>query len=121
MKTPSLLFALLLPSAAILAEEPPKLVPRPVPGLPLPAEGAPASLLAPAVAAVPQAPVLMTNPDRARVLYIHRRASLPAELTKDLPVSNAMSASPATMLNERQGAVKIIPKAQVAQILTPKS
>ncbi len=122
MKISSLLLALLVPATALLAEEAPQLVPRPIPGLPAPTEGAEKATISPALPApaVPQASALMTNPDRARVVYIHRRATLPAELTKDLPVSKGTAAAPATMLNVRPGAVKIIPKAQVAQILTSK-
>jgi hypothetical protein len=64
----------------------------------------------------------MTNPDQARVVYIHRRSTLPAEMTKDLPVNNPATSAPATtMLHVRQGVVKIIPKAQVAQLVSPKS
>ncbi len=125
MKTSSLLLALLVPATVLLAEDAPQLVPRPIPGLPAPSEGAETAATstpapAPLAPVVPQASALMTNPDRARVVYIHRRATLPAELTKDLPVNKATAAGPTTMLNVRPGAVKIIPKAQVAQILTAK-
>jgi hypothetical protein len=122
MKTSSLLLALLVPATSLLAEEAPQLVPRPIPGLPAPTEAAETATISPAapVPAVPQASALMTNPDRARVVYIHRRATLPAELTKDLPVNKATASAPATMLNVRPGAVKIIPRAQVAQMLTSK-
>lgn len=121
MKTSSLLLALVLPATALLADEQSKLVPRPIPGMP--ALSAPAPVSAPASVAPVMSPgaVQIANPDRARVVYIHRRATLPMELTKDLPVNKATSASPATMLNVRPGAVKIIPKAQVAQIIIPKS
>ncbi|GEP42320.1 hypothetical protein [Brevifollis gellanilyticus] len=125
MKTSSLLLALVVSANALLAADAPQLVPRPIPGLPAPAEGAETATTtsaapAPLAPVVPQASALMTNPDRARVVYIHRRATLPAELTKDLPVNKATASAPATMLNMRPGAVKIIPKAQVAQILTSK-
>ena len=120
MKTRPLLLTLLFPSAAVLAADPPKLVPRPIPGLAAltPVEEAfkPA-----AVVVSPQpAPVLITNPDQARVLYIHRRATLPDALTQGLQGEQAAPTTAATMLQVRQGAVKIIPKAQVAQIIVPK-
>ncbi len=121
MKTRSLLFPLLLASTAVLAADPQKLVPRPIPGMaaPAPAKAAP-TLIKPApsqqAAAAPG-----TNPDRARILFIHRRATLPAELTKNLPASPAQATVPAAMLNVRQGAVKIIPKTEVAQILKPQN
>lgn len=121
MKTRSLLLTLLIPSTAILAADPPKLVPRPIPGMsaPTPVKAAVASMtLAPTQQV---APALTASPDRARILYIYRRATLPAELTKNLPVAQEPSSVSASMLNVRQGAVKIIPKAQVAQIITPKS
>lgn len=121
MKTRSLLLILLFPFTAVLAADPVKLVPRPIPGMPAPTPVKAA--VAPVTLASTQRPAstLITNPDRARILYIHRRATLPAELTKSLPASQAAPTVSATMLNVRQGAVKIIPKSQVAQIITPKS
>ncbi len=120
MKTRPLLLTLLFAAAAVCAVEPPKLVPRPIPGLPAPTPDKAA--VAPAALASAQQPILtlITNPDRARVLYIHRRATLPAELTKNLPTSQAAPTTSATMLNVRQGAVKIIPKSEVPQVITPK-
>lgn len=121
MKTRSLLLSLLFPPAALLAVEPPKLVPRPIPGMPSfkPVEAA-APTVIPLTPTSQEAPLLITNPDRARVLYIHRRSTLPAELTRNIPTSPAAPSASSSMLNVRQGSVKIIPKSQVAQIIMPK-
>ena len=121
MKTRFLFFPLLLASTAVLAADPQKFVPRPIPGMAAPA---PAKAAAPMVKPVSAqqaaaAAAAAANPDRARILFIHRRATLPAELTKNLPASPAAATVPAAMLNVRQGAVKIIPKADVAQSVKP--
>ncbi|MFC5454217.1 hypothetical protein [Prosthecobacter fluviatilis] len=116
MKTRCLFFSLLLASTAVVAADPQKLVPRPIPGM---AAAAPVKAAAPLIKPVSsqQAAAAGANPDRARVLYIHRRATLPAEITKSLPAATAEAAAPSAMVNVRQGAVKIIPKSEVAQIL----
>lgn len=118
MKTRFLFFPLLLASTAVLAADPQKFVPRPIPGMAAPA---PAKAAAPLIKPVSaqQAAAAAANPDRARILFIHRRATLPAEFTKNLPASPAAATVPAAMLNVRQGAVKIIPKADVAQSVKP--
>jgi len=120
MKTRFLFFFLLLASTAVLAADPQKLVPRPIPGMAAPAPAKAAAALKP-VSSQQAAAAPGTNPDRARILYIHRRATLPAELTKNLPASPAAATVPAAMLNVRQGVVKIIPKAEVAQSLKPQN
>lgn len=119
MKTRFLFFSLLLASTAVLAADPQKFVPRPIPGMaaPAPAKAA-APLIKPGSA---QQTAAAANLDRARILFIHRRATLPAELTKNLPASPAAATVPAAMLNVRQGAVKIIPKTEVAQSLKPQT
>jgi hypothetical protein len=120
MKTRFLLLTLLFPFTAVLAVDPPKLVPRPIPGMSAPTPVRATVAPAPLASTQQPASTVITNPDRARILYIHRRATLPEELTKNLPVSQAAPTVAATMLNVRQGTVKIIPKSQVAQIITPK-
>lgn len=121
MKTRTLLFSLLLASTAVLAADPQKLVPRPIPGMAAPAPAKAAAPLVRPVSAQQASAAPAANPDRAHILFIHRRATLPAELTKNLPASPAAATVPAAMLNVRQGAVKIIPKAEVAQSLKPQS
>jgi hypothetical protein len=120
MKTRFLFFSLLLASTAVVAADPQKLVPRPIPGM---AAAAPVKAAAPLIKPVSSqqqaAAAAGANQDRARVLYIHRRATLPAEFTKNLPASPAEATAPSAMVNVRQGAVKIIPKSEVAQILKP--
>jgi len=98
------------------ADPAPKLVPRPIPGLSLSAVQAPKAQAAPTTVKMPV--VTSDNPDQARVLYIHRRATLPPELTQNLPrpETNKKAASP--QIQVRQGSVKIIPKAEVAGLLT---
>lgn len=121
METRSLFFSLLLASTAVLAADPQKLVPRPIPGLAAPAPVKAASALIKPVSSQQAVAAPVANPDRARILYIHRRATLPAEFTKNLPASPAEVTVPSAMLNVRQGVVKIIPKAEVARILKPRT
>lgn len=121
MKTRCLFFSLLLASTAVLAADPQKLVPRPIPGMAAPAPVKAASAAVKPVSSQQAVAAPGANPDRARILYIHRRATLPAEFTKNLPASPAEATVPTAMLNVRQGAVKIIPKAEVAQILKPRT
>lgn len=119
MKT--LLLTLLLPAACLQAVEPaPKLVPRPIPGLTLPTATEPPPIISSVKPSIPQTVVVpaSTNPDQARVLYIHRRATLPVELTRDLPVAAPQKVS-SSNVQVRQGSVKIIPKNQVANLLQP--
>jgi len=115
MKTYTLLIALFLSVGPLFAEEPaPKLVPRPIPGLP----SLPANDPEPIPNKRPQAttviPATLITTDRARILAIHRRASLPVEFTRDLPAPQAQPAA-STHLQLRQSAVKIIPKTEVAE------
>ncbi|MDI1311242.1 hypothetical protein [Prosthecobacter sp.] len=121
MKTRFLLPSLLLATTAVLAADPPKFVPRPIPGMDTAAPVKAANALLKPVPAQQAFAAQVANPDRARILYIHRRATLPAELTKSLPVTQTEVTVSTTMLNVRQGAVKIISKAEVAQVVKPKS
>jgi hypothetical protein len=114
-------FSLLLAPTAVLAADPQKLVPRPIPGMAATAPVKAAGPLIKTVSSQQAAATPGTNPDRARILFIHRRATLPAELTKNLPASSAAPTAPAPMLNVRKGAVKIIPKTEVAQSLKPQT
>ncbi|HRH96374.1 MAG TPA: hypothetical protein PLB55_10595 [Prosthecobacter sp.] len=120
MNTRSLFFSLLFATTPVMAADPPKLVPRPIPGMaaPTPVKATTVSVK-PAAAQQAVSPVV-TSTDRARILYIHRRATLPADLTKNLPTSKSDATVSATMLDVRPSAVKIIPKSEVAQIITPK-
>lgn len=119
MKTRSLLLFSLFGTTAVLAADPPKLVPQPIPGMaaPTPVQTT-AAAVKPAVAQ--QTTPQVVNTDRARILYIHRRATLPAELTKNLSTSQPDPTVSTTMLNVRTSAVKIIPKSEVAQIIASK-
>ncbi|HAL73200.1 MAG TPA: hypothetical protein DCP71_15655 [Verrucomicrobiales bacterium] len=121
MKT--LLLSFVFAGSLVAADPAPKLVPRPIPGLTLPSpEEAPLIQPLKTPSVQPSPAILTVNPDQARVLYIHRRATLPAEFTKDLPAPSAAPAASAdaTNLQVRQGAIKIIPKSQVANLLQPQ-
>lgn len=118
MKT--LLHFFVFAGSLVAADSAPKLVPRPIPGLTLPSpEEAPLIQPLKTPSVQPSPAILAVNPDQARVLYIHRRATLPAEFTKDLPAPSGAPATSAdaTNLQVRQGAIKIIPKSQVANLL----
>lgn len=130
MKTLLLFSALMATGISLHAADPakPKLVPRPVPGLDMPQlliEAAKETDETEAMAEKPAPlPAVMTiNPDQARVIYIHRRATLPPELTKDLPKTEAKPAPTVSTqhLQVKQGEIKIIPKSEVANLLNPKS
>lgn len=110
---------MLFATTVVLAEDPPKLVPRPIPGMAAPTPVKPET--APAKPVVPQPTVapLVANTDRARVLYIHRRATLSVELTKDFPASQQADTTSTTMLNVRESTVKIIPKSEVPKMIIP--
>lgn len=129
MKLNFLLFILL--SGSVVAADPPpaprKLVPRPIPGLELPLPEALITPLfpepTPPAPATPSPattyPTPSTTPDQARIVYIHRRATLPAQFTHDLPAA-AVAKSPgqatAMPIRVSDGAVKIIPKSEAAKM-----
>lgn len=136
--------ALLFAAAAVTAAEPaPKLVPRPIPGLPAakpfetptdvlmsgfaPPPAAKQSSVPPTPVPVSQAPMVapVVN-EPARILFVHRRDRLPAAMRqrlKALPVEPATpSPKPSaagTMLEERPAAIRIIPKSEVPQLKPP--
>jgi hypothetical protein len=112
-------------AAAIGAEPAPKLVPRPLPGLgvvqPLPSAG-PAAVSAARPKATASAPGAAAEAEnRARVLFIHRRDSLPSELTANLPKADpdahVKAGGNSILVPARSGKVRIIPKAAVPALL----
>lgn len=116
----------LLPSLTLATDPPPpepkKLVPRPIPGLELEMPEAmvapmPAMTIQPVPAAKTPAAVAGT-PEQARLIYIHRRSTLPPKFLKDLPKPAAQTpASPGFEMPVQisQEAVKIIPKSEAAK------
>lgn len=136
----ALLFAA---SAASAAEPAPKLVPRPIPGMPAakpfetptevlmsgfaPPPAAKSSSISPMPASVSQAPLVAPVANEpARILFVHRRDRLPAAMRqrlKALPVEPTPPApSPAAareMLQERPAAIRIIPKSEVPLLKPP--
>ncbi|TDU70889.1 hypothetical protein EI77_02007 [Prosthecobacter fusiformis] len=127
MKTFALLASLLFPCAILHAEDPapapPKLVPRPIPGLAAVTPVVPTP--APATAAVrgwevSDKPALPASSDQARILYIHRRATLPPALAaKVRPAPEAKVSAPQVQV--RQNAVRIIPKSEAAKLVITKN
>jgi hypothetical protein len=115
-----------LTAAAGLGAEPaPKLVPRPLPGLGV---VQPVASPAPAAEPAPFTPKVIIpapaangeNQTRARVLFIHRRDSLPPELTANLPKPEAKAEGKgggSVLVPARSGKVRIIPKAAVAAMM----
>ena len=115
-------------ASASAAEPAPKLAPRAIPGLNAvkPVAAAPAAPQAPSTQ-MPQAGIAQdpATANKARVLFIRRRASLPAAMTADLPKSEplpeksgAVSIAPS---QARPGKVRIIPKSEVAALLNPQN
>lgn len=113
----------------------PKLVPRPIPGLelPLPEDLAAPFFQAGPAAASPEPPssssvevkAAASDQTQARVVYIRRRSTLPEKYTKDLP-KPAASKQPAAgkggmPVQVSSGAVKIIPKSEVADRAKPEA
>ena len=149
MKTYLLLTMLVFPAAWLRGEEAPaeapapapKLVPRAIPGMPaLPAPEPPSSPQSPQSPQQPLLPLMSrtavtgdkdqeaeTRPeipksDRARIVYIHRRETLPEELTKDLPERPKKPAAPAKVqVQVRDAAIKIIPKSEVEKLILSKN
>lgn len=139
-----LLFILMFAvSNAAAAEPAPKLVPRPIPGLPAakpvetptdilmssfaPSSAAPRPAAAPSTAPVPQESVAAAAANEpARILFVHRRDRLPAAMRQRL---KALPAEPAPvparptaaqeMLQERPAAIRIIPKSEVPLLKPP--
>lgn len=131
---------LVFPAAWLPGEEPhapaktpapaPKLVPRGIPGMPaMPALQAPQQPLLPLVSRAAEsgdkdaetrpAPAMS---DRAQIVYIHRRETLPDELKKDLPERKEQPAAPAKVqVQVRDAAIKIIPKSEVKELITSKN
>ena len=125
------------------AEPAPKLVPRPIPGMPAakpvetptdvlmsaftPPPAAKRPALPPSTPPVSQAPAAAPVPNEpARVLFVHRRDRLPEAMRqrlKALPVEPAPAApAPAAaleMLEERPAAIRIIPKSEVPLLKPP--
>ncbi|SKA82414.1 hypothetical protein SAMN02745166_00904 [Prosthecobacter debontii] len=120
MKSLPLTVSLILGGLALVQADPaPKLVPRPIPGLET-LQPTPEPSVNPQRSAFPPVttptPVIKTgNPDQARVVFIHRRSTLPPELIKDLPVRDQKTAD-SFQLQVKQGPVKIIPKERVAEL-----
>lgn len=126
----------LLPVAGIAAEPPApvkKLVPRPIPGLELPQPEALVQELtemfqikAPARPAPAPGQALQTpakpaqagsvEQAQARVVYIHRRATLPAKYTQDLPKAERVKDTQNMPVQVSEGTVKIIPKNEVGRL-----
>jgi hypothetical protein len=138
------LLAFLFAAAAAWAAEPaPKLVPRPIPGLPAakpfetptdvlmsgfaPPPAAKPSSIPPAPVPVSPAPAAVPAVNEpARILFVHRRDRLPAAMRqrlKALPAEPAPApARPAAareMLAERPAAIRIIPKSEVPLLKPP--
>ncbi len=138
------LLALLFAASAVTAAEPaPKLVPRPIPGMPAakpfetptdvlmsgfaPPPAAKPSVIPPAAAPVSQAPMVTPVANEpARILFVHRRDRLPAAMRQRLKALPVEPATPApkpsaagAMLEERPAAIRIIPKSEVPQLKPP--
>jgi hypothetical protein len=139
-----LLFILMFAASNATAAEPaPKLVPRPIPGMPAakpvetptdvlmsaftPAPAARNPAPPPSAAPVSQAPAAApADNEPARILFVHRRDRLPAAMRqrlKALPAEPApVPARPAAaqeMLQERPSAIRIIPKSEVPLLKPP--
>lgn len=108
----------------------PKLVPRGIPGMPaMPAPQPPQQPPLPLVSrpAASGDNDVETRPapaksDRAQIVYIHRRETLPPELRKDLPERPKKPAAPAKVqVQVRDAATKIIPKSEVEKRILSKN
>lgn len=122
MKTHALLSVLMLTSVSLVgADDPAALVPRPIPGLDILTEALaprqpPPEPVPPSTAKIEP---IVVNREQAQVIYIHRRATLPAEFTKDLPTRKEIPTT-STLLQVKQTAIKIIPKTAVPDLTTSK-
>jgi hypothetical protein len=88
------------------------------------AESAPAPASTSAKAYVPEKPAAAAadTTTRARILFIHRRATLPTAMTADLakPVTPKEGGSKSAQISPvRPGKIRIIPKSEVASLLAP--
>ena len=98
----------------------PRLVPRPIPGLPAGPRPAP-----PVVRAGPaMVPVVPPAAEQARILFIHRHDRLPEALRQRVSqVPAGPAAEPAStgtvILQERPAQLRIIPRSEVPQLKTP--
>ena len=113
----------------------PRLIPRPLPGMavaPAPPPAPPATAVPVAATAMPRLrggaaePSAVTPSEPARILFIHRRATLPAALqirptpssSSTGPVSVRSAASVASDSGSlREGQVRIIPKAEASALI----
>lgn len=115
MKHLTLLICAGLAPALSAADPAPRLVHRPVPGLATAAAPARVVPRPPAAASIAGgAPAPSEGPERARILFIHRRATLPPEMTRDLPApqgATPVSTPAAAAVQVRQPVIKIIPRA----------
>lgn len=109
--------------AAALEERAPTIPPEPLAET-RPQEPVEPPMEAPAAAAATSKTTDTPNQEvnsRARVIFIHRRATLPAKFTTDLvkPVSpSAGQQAGSSLANQtRPGKIRIIPKAEVASLL----
>lgn len=107
-------------TAAAFAGEPPKLVPRPIPGM---AALAHTSVQSPKVNTPTiqrEAALNVPNKDQARILFIYRRSTLPSELTRNLsaPKSEINPKSIVTPVNSTT--LRIIPQQKLQQATQSK-
>jgi hypothetical protein len=58
--------------------------------------------------------------DQAKILFIHRKNTLPAEFARKPAITLPPSQQTAPILKVQQEAVKIIPKSEVPTILLPE-
>ena len=86
-------------------------------------EASPASTQAKAY--VPEKPADPEAQNRARVLFIYRRATLPPQMTADLAKPDVDKKRGPRTSNQitpvRPGKIRIIPKSEIASLLTPES
>lgn len=103
-------------------EPPPKMVPRPIPGLampPLPAAPRPARPTAPPPVVAAQG----DGPERAHILFIRRRPAQPPanpDLTKAKEIKAPRASYPQPE-EARSSKIRIIPKAEVPALLNPET
>lgn len=102
------------------AAEPVKWVPRPIPGMTQPDVIKPMSESLKAAQSQKKNQPVRGLQDQARILFIHRKNMLPAELTKNPITVPPSSQSAEPILKIQQEAVKIIPMSEVPSILLPK-
>lgn len=114
------LAALFLVATAVCGESPPRLVPRPIPGLVIPPRSGTTQIMRRSPSSGQAAAAPAPQFEGARIVRVRRAATLPEDMRlaagKDPAARIAEGAAQTVVIQERQPALRIIPKSEIATL-----